>query len=88
MVWPALIVCRVLKTRWPVSEAVRAISIVSRSRISPIRITFGACRKAARKPMAKSGKSFPNSRWLKVERAWGWRNSIGSSSVTMWTACV
>ena len=59
MLWPALIVCRVLKTRWPVSEAVSAISIVSRSRISPIKIVFGAWRNAARSPVAKSEKSLP-----------------------------
>ena len=53
MVWPASIVCSVLKTRWPVSAALSAISTVARSRISPTRITFGAWRKAARKPLAK-----------------------------------
>ena len=41
MVWS------VEKTRWPVSAAVSAISMVSRSRISPTRITFGACRSDA-----------------------------------------
>ena len=41
-------VCSVENTRWPVSAAVSAISIVSRSRISPTRITFGAWRSAAR----------------------------------------
>jgi len=32
MVWPALMVWRVLKTRWPVSAALSAISTVARSR--------------------------------------------------------
>lgn len=40
----ALTVCRVLKTRWPVSAALRAASIVSASRISPMRITSGLWR--------------------------------------------
>ena len=40
----ALFVCRVAKTRWPVSAAVTASAIVSRSRISPTRITSGSSR--------------------------------------------
>ena len=42
IVCPALIVCSVLKTMWPVSDAVIAISSVSGSRISPTRMAFGA----------------------------------------------
>ena len=38
----APVVCRVPKTRWPVSAAVMAAPIVSRSRISPTRITSGS----------------------------------------------
>ena len=53
MVWPASMVCSVLSTRWPVSAALRAISTVSRSRISPTRMTLGAWRRAARRPLAK-----------------------------------
>ena len=34
-------VCSVAKTRWPVSAAVIAVEIVSRSRISPTRIDVG-----------------------------------------------
>ena len=49
-------VCSVDRTRWPVSAASSAISIVSLSRISPTRITFGACRKAARRASAKRGR--------------------------------
>ena len=41
-VFDASIVWSVEKTRCPVSAAVSAVSIVSRSRISPTRITFGA----------------------------------------------
>ena len=46
-VWAVSWVCRVAKTRWPVSAAVSAVEIVSRSRISPTRITSGSWRRAA-----------------------------------------
>ena len=46
-------VCRVAKTRWPVSAAVSAVPIVSRSRISPRRITSGSWRSAPRRASAK-----------------------------------
>ena len=49
----ASMVCSVDITRWPVSDASSAVSIVSRSRISPTRMTFGACRSAARKRQAE-----------------------------------
>ena len=42
------VVCSVPNTMWPVSAAVMAASIVSRSRISPTRITSGSCRNARR----------------------------------------
>ena len=48
--WPASTVCSVLKTKWPVSAAISAISTVARSRISPTRMTLGAWRNAARNP--------------------------------------
>ena len=48
------LVCRVLNTRWPVSDAWMAISAVSWSRISPTRMMFGACRSMARMMRAKS----------------------------------
>ena len=44
IVWLALLACRVLRQRWPVSAKEIACSIVSASRISPTRITSGACR--------------------------------------------
>src|SRR5437870_2993837 len=46
MVLGALEVCSVPKTRCPVSAAVSASEMVSRSRISPIRITSGSSRSA------------------------------------------
>lgn len=41
------VVCRLLKTRWPVSAADHALRIDSGSRISPITRMSGACRTAA-----------------------------------------
>ena len=38
----APVVCSVPNTTWPVSAAVMAASIVSKSRISPTRITSGS----------------------------------------------
>ncbi len=42
IVLAAPVVCRVPKTKWPVSAARTAASMVSRSRISPTRITSGS----------------------------------------------
>ena len=81
----ALCVCSVPKTRWPVSAAVSAVEIVSRSRISPRRITSGSCRSAARSASAKPVASVPISRWLTTQRLCRCRNSIGSSIVMMWS---
>ena len=44
IVWAALFVWSVEKTRWPVSAAVIAVGIVSQSRISPTMMTSGSCR--------------------------------------------
>ena len=46
LAWFALFEWSVARQRWPVSENVIAASIVSRSRISPINTTSGACRRA------------------------------------------
>ena len=81
-------VCSVENTRWPVSAAVSAISMVSRSRISPTRMTFGAWRSAARSASAKVGVSLCSSRWCTVPFLCGCRNSIGSSMVRMCSARV
>ncbi len=53
IVWLAELVCRVAKTRWPVSAAVMAVDIVSGSRISPTIITSGSWRKVERRALAK-----------------------------------
>ena len=76
-------VCSVANTRWPVSAAVSAVEIVSRSRISPTRITSGSSRRADFRALAKSSASAPTSRWLTMHFLWRWRNSIGSSIVRM-----
>ena len=80
-VFEASMVCKVDKTKWPVSAASSAISVVSKSRISPIRITLGACRKVARNADGKSLVSYPTSRWLMVEFLCMCKYSIGSSIV-------
>ena len=48
----ASLVCSVLNTMCPVSDACTAISAVSRSRISPTRILSGSCRRIDRKHWA------------------------------------
>ena len=76
-------VCRVANTRWPVSAAVIAVPIVSRSRISPTRITSGSWRSAALSASANDVASAPSSRWLTMHFLCWCRNSIGSSIVMM-----
>ena len=76
-------VCSVANTRWPVSAAVIAVPIVSRSRISPTRITSGSWRSAAFSASAKLVASAPSSRWLTMHFLCWCRNSIGSSIVMM-----
>ncbi len=76
-------VCSVAKTRCPVSAAVSAVEIVSRSRISPTRITSGSSRSAAFSASEKLCASAPSSRWLTRHFLCACRNSIGSSIVMM-----
>ena len=49
----ASLVCSVVKTMWPVSDAWIEISAVSRSRVSPTRILSGSCRRMARRQAAE-----------------------------------
>ena len=56
-------VCKVPKTKCPVSAAVNAREIVSKSRISPKRIMSGSSRKADFKALAKLLVSCPSSLW-------------------------
>nr|AAA25964.1 ORF 7; putative [Pseudomonas aeruginosa PAO1] len=84
MVFAAEVVCRVPNTRWPVSAAVRARRMVSRSRISPTRMMSGSSRSAERSASLKPRVSRCTSRWLTRHFFDSWTNSIGSSMVRMW----
>ena len=87
MVRIALLVCSVPSTRWPVSAAVSASEMVSRSRSSPMRddVRVLAQRGAQR---AGEGARCGGStwRWLTTQRFETCRYSIGSSIVMMWSA--
>jgi hypothetical protein len=83
-VFAASMVCSVESTRCPVSAASMAISIVSTSRISPMRMTFGAWRRAARSASEKVLVSEPTSRWFTVDLMCLCMYSTGSSMVMMW----
>ena len=85
MVLAADEVCSVPNTRWPVSAAVSARRIVSRSRISPTRITSGSSRSAERSASLKPRVSRCTSRWLTRQRLDSCTNSIGSSMVMIWS---
>ncbi len=85
MLWTAEFVCRVANTRWPVSAIVSAASIVSRSRISPMSTTSGSWRRTYFSASLKVIVSAPTSRWFTMQRLCGWRYSIGSSTVMMWS---
>ena len=54
------------------SAAEIAASMVSRSRISPTRITSGSCRSARRNASEKDGTSGPISRWVMTDFLCGW----------------
>ncbi len=82
----ASIVWSVEKTRWPVSAATSAVSTVSKSRISPTRMTSGSWRRAARIAAANDRVSTSSSRWLMIDFLSRWRNSTGSSTVMMCSA--
>ena len=84
----APVVCSVEKTKWPVSAAVMASLIVSRSRISPTRITSGSSLNAERSAFEKERVSWPNSRWWIILFLDLWTNSIGSSIVRICSALV
>ena len=84
----AVVVWRVASTRWPVSEAVIASEIVSRSRISPTRMTSGSSRSDWRSAFAKDLVCAGTSRWLTSDSLFAWTYSIGSSTVMMWPRSV
>ena len=84
MVLAADEVCSVPNTRWPVSAAVSARRMVSRSRISPTRMTSGSSRSALRSALENDSVCGPTSRWLIRHFFDSCTNSIGSSMVRMW----
>ena len=77
----ALLACRVVKTRWPVSAASIDDSAVSGSRVSPIRITSGSCRRKVRRSWAnvRPLARITGNCWMLPPRSY----SIGSSAVTI-----
>src|SRR6266566_541570 len=81
MVWVQSVVCNVENTRCPVSAALSAVSSVSMSRISPIRITSGSWRSTCRSAEWNDSVSLPTSRCEMFDRLSRCRNSIGSSMV-------
>jgi hypothetical protein len=83
MVRIALLVWRVASTKWPVSAAESASEMVSRSRSSPITMTSGSSRSAARSARAKEPVCACTQRWFTRHRFEGWRYSMGSSMVRM-----
>ena len=83
MVCTQLLVCRVAKARWPVSEMTSAASMVSRSRISPMSTTSGSWRRMYLSAFLKDWVSAPTSRWFTRQFLWGCRYSMGSSMVMM-----
>src|SRR6185312_8379805 len=85
IVFAAELVCSVPKTRCPVSAAVSASRIVSRSRISPTSTTSGSSRSAERSASEKPRVSRCTSRWLMRQRFDSCTNSIGSSMVMIWS---
>ena len=81
MVCTAELVCSVPKTRCPVSAAVSAASIVSLSRISPMRMISGSSRIANLSAVAKLLVSSPTFLCEKSAFLFWWINSTGSSTV-------
>ena len=73
-------------TKWPVSAAASAAFTVSWSRISPMRMTSGSWRMAARIAVTKSSVSTRTSRWLTIASLSKCSTSIGSSIVTTCTS--
>ncbi len=76
-------VCNVASTRWPVSAAISAVSMVSKSRISPMTITSGSCRKTCTNASRNERTSVPTSCCTMMLRRLSWTNSTGSSIVTI-----
>ncbi len=83
IVWLALLACRVPRHRWPVSAKAIACSMVSASRISPIRITSGAWRSVFFSAWCQLCVSTPTSRCVTSDFCETCTYSTGSSTVMM-----
>ena len=82
MVFAELFVCKVLTTRCPVMDAFTAISAVSWSRISPIMMMSGSCRRMERSAEEKVSPAFSfTCTWLTPFKF----ASTGSSTVMILT---
>ena len=82
MVLAELFVCKVLTTRCPVIDALTAISAVSWSRISPIMMISGSCRKIERRALLNVSPAFSfTCTWLTPFKL----ASTGSSTVIILT---
>lgn len=84
MAWFELLACSVARHRWPVSAYWMAYSIVSRSRISPIRITSGAWRSVFFSATCHDSVSTPTSRCVTTQFWCACTYSTGSSIVMIW----
>ncbi len=82
--WLVEFACRVDMHRWPVSAKAMPYSIVSRSRISPMRITSGAWRSVFLSALNQLSVSTPTSRCVMMQFLCSWTYSTGSSMVMMW----
>ena len=82
MVAMALLVCTVVKTKWPVMAARKTNSAVSLSRTSPTRMMSGSCRSMDFTPAAQSIlEDSLTADWRIIGNGY----STGSSSVMMFT---
>ncbi len=84
MVFAALGVFIVPRTRWPVSLAASAMRTVSVSRSSPTTMTSGSSRSEALSALANDRVCEPTSRWLIIAFLRGCTYSTGSSTVMTW----
>ena len=75
--------CIVASTRWPVSAAVSAVEIASKSRISPTTITSGSCRNTWISARLNERTSLSTSCCTTMARLFSCTNSMGSSMVTI-----
>ena len=81
--WFALLACSVARHRCPVSANWMPYSMVSRSRISPIRMTSGAWRRVFFSAACQDSVSTPTSRCVMTQPLCGCTYSTGSSMDTM-----